>query len=790
VEGRTVSHYRILEKIGDGGMGEVFLAEDTHLNRKVALKFLSEYLQRDDVAQKRFLREAQSAAALDHPYICKIYEVGEADGKNFIAMEYVKGQTLKERMLEGPVPLKQTLQIGMEIAEALEEAHKAGIAHRDLKPANIMRTSGGHVKLMDFGLAKKILDEEGTEQDITSALTREGTTLGTLAYMSPEQLRGKKVDTRSDIFSFGIVLYELLSGIHPFRRPKQVDTTDAILREDPAPLSRYTEDTADLLQHTVEKMLEKNPDNRYQTVHEVRSNLKKLSEKLSGPVEMPPVPSKRRLNAWWLAPAILVVLVGVFLGIYLFRPSPMSTEGTRIDAIAIPPFVNVTGDEESASLCVGIPESISTQLAHLQHLRIKPTSVLLRYEGTDLDPQQVSGEQGVRAVLIGRVEHRGNTLVVSINLIDGRDNTLIVGKRYSPELVDIFAVEEEIAREVARELLPELTSEETESLAQSGTTNPEAYPDFMVGQYHVLGDFDLRTAIIHLKSAISKDPKYQEAYRLLAASYFQLARTETQSLEDYAEARKVAERCIAADHSTVIAHEMKAAVFWQYERKWQEAEREYAKAIELDPSFEKNIGFLDWMGRREEALAEIEKLVERADPLSSTMQSTIGFNLLWHSEFDRVIEQAKKMMDLNPQSQSARWILSMSYEQKGMEKAAFDETLQALRLEDVGEAEIEKLQEAFRKSGLKAARKWEAAHRVSKVARPDMVAWCYLQLGDMDKACEWLEKSWLSDLPLWGLENAPSCWKWDSLRSDPRFEELLRKLNLPEEAIQRHLRVQ
>jgi serine/threonine protein kinase len=247
--GHTISHYKITEKLGEGGMGGVYLAEDTGLKRKVALKFLPDYLQQDEVAQKRFLREAQSAAALDHPFICNIFEVGEADGKNFIAMEYVKGQTLKEKLLEGPVPLKQTLQIGMEIAEALEEAHKAGIAHRDLKPANIMLTSGGHVKVMDFGLAKKVVDEDGTEQDITSALTREGTTLGTIAYMSPEQLRGKTVDTRSDIFSFGIVLYELLSGVHPFRKPKQVETTNAILSEDPTPLSRYTEGTADLIQH-------------------------------------------------------------------------------------------------------------------------------------------------------------------------------------------------------------------------------------------------------------------------------------------------------------------------------------------------------------------------------------------------------------------------------------------------------------------------------------------------------------------------------------------------------------
>jgi serine/threonine protein kinase len=341
VIGQTISHYKITEKLGEGGMGEVYLAEDTSLKRKVALKFLPDYLQQDEVAQKRFLREARSAAALDHPYICNIHEVGETEGRSFIVMEYVKGQTLKEKLLEGPVPLKQTLQIGVEIAEALEEAHKAGIAHRDLKPANIMLTSGGHVKVMDFGLAKKVVDEDGTEQDITSALTREGTTLGTIAYMSPEQLRGKTVDTRSDIFSFGIVLYELLSGVHPFRKKRQAETTAAILTEEPESLSRYTEDSSEILQHTITKMLEKEPDDRYQSVHEVRTNLRRPFDRLTvaeGPssflARKPSIPGAGRWAYWALG---MIAIVALFLGVFFLstrheipsvkNPVPLTSDG-------------------------------------------------------------------------------------------------------------------------------------------------------------------------------------------------------------------------------------------------------------------------------------------------------------------------------------------------------------------------------------------------------------------------------------------------------------------------------
>ena len=327
--GTTISHYKVLEKIGQGGMGEVYLAQDTKLDRKVALKFLPEELQQDPTARKRFLREAKSAAALDHPYICHIHEVGEVEGKSFISMEYLQGETLKDKLAEGPLAMKEALQKATEIAEALEAAHKQEIVHRDLKPSNIMLTPESHVKVMDFGLAKRVTPVEGQEQEITTALTEQGATLGTVPYMSPEQVRGQVVDTRSDIFSFGVVLYEMLSGVNPFKKGSAMDTAHAILGETAPPLTRYTDDIPVLLQHTVRKMLAKEPDDRYQLVHEVRTDLAvlihEIEEVLAKPTTAPPTSqAPRRLQPWAMAVG-LVVLTAIVTSLAvwsLIRSSP------------------------------------------------------------------------------------------------------------------------------------------------------------------------------------------------------------------------------------------------------------------------------------------------------------------------------------------------------------------------------------------------------------------------------------------------------------------------------------
>jgi serine/threonine protein kinase len=383
-------------------MGEVYLAEDTRLDRKVALKFLPQYLQQDEVAQKRFVREAKSAAAIDHPYVCKIYEPGETKDYSFIAMEFVEGETLQKKIDAGRLSLKKSLHIASEISEALEEAHEKGIVHRDLKPANIMLTPKGHVKVMDFGLAKR-LQLRSKEEEITATLTREGTTLGTVTYVSPEQLRGRPADTRSDIFSFGVILYEMLTGVHPFRTGTQAETINSILNEHPSAISRYTEDTSDILEHTVEKMLAKAPADRYQLVHEVSTNLKKLSEKLSvtgvSARELA-AEVKPKSGIWLRAAAVLVLLTVVVFAIKFYQTAPKGVEEAPIDSIAILPFENESEDPETEYLGDRIADNIAFKLAPLSGLsRVISSDQLRRYKGQPVDAQTAAQEQRVRTVL-------------------------------------------------------------------------------------------------------------------------------------------------------------------------------------------------------------------------------------------------------------------------------------------------------------------------------------------------------------------------------------------------------
>jgi serine/threonine protein kinase len=768
-------------------MGEVYLAEDTSLKRKVALKFLPDYLQQDAVAQKRFLREAQSAAALDHPFICHIHEIGEVEGQSFIAMEYVKGKTLWERLRESRVSLKETLQIGSEVAEALEKAHSEGIVHRDLKPANIMTTPEDHVKVMDFGLAKRLPEAGDVKEDITAALTREGATLGTIAYMSPEQTRGKTADTRSDIFSFGIVLYEMLTGVHPFRRDTQAETSNAILNERPQPLDRYTEDTSDLLQHTLEKMLEKNPGDRYQSVHEVRSNLRKLSDKLSAPgVALPPVKKKR--SVWLGAGAILILVIAIAL-IYFYQQSPGLVEEAPIDSIAVLPFASGSEDDDSLALADGIPASISSSLSRLGQLKVKSSSTLRRYRVQEVDPQTVSQEQSVRAVLLGRVLRRGDTLAVTIELVDGRDGTLIWGQPYSRSMSNIFTVQEDIARQVTQALRLQLTEKEQEILAQEGTNNPEAYQAYTRGMYH-FGRGELSKAIAWNERALEVDPNYQRARLWLGWFHFLPAHRQL-SQEGYDIARAHWDKLIQTDDSSIIAHYCKAYVSWSYDKDWKRAEAELDRVKELDPNFTTFSlvemffyhTYLEWMGRREERLSLEERSLKLADPLSVLHQVMPGWAFLWNREYDRAIEQANKALALEPELVEAYPLLSLCYEQKGMTDEAFAASLEGARLRDRSDEELAAMQKAFDQEGLRGVRRLRTPMEMKPLER----AMYFASIGETDQAFEWLEKIWA--FPLNGYEFAPINPFFDPLRDDPRFEQLLRKLDLPEEAIQRHLMV-
>ena len=504
---QTISHYKITEKLGGGGMGVVYKAEDTRLGRNVALKFLPEEMQQDPTARKRFLREAKSAAALDHPYICKIYEVGKAEEKPFISMEYIQGMTLSQKLTDGPLPLKNALETAVEIAEALEAAHKNDIVHRDLKPANIMLTPDGHVKVMDFGLAKRVTPPEDQEEEITTVLTREGATLGTIPYMSPEQLKGQPVDARSDIFSFGVVLYEMLTGVHPFKKSGQIETAKAVLSDTSPPLSRYTENIPVLLQHTIKKMLAKERDERYQLIHEVKTDLGEVivgSEESEVSAEVPAATPVQRSYLW---PAVAGgVMVLVILALALFWPSTVTAPAEPIDSIAVLPFENRSGDPELEYVSDGITQGVTSRLSQLSGLnRVISHSSVRHYKGQEIDTGTVGQELDVQAVVRGDMASQGDNLRIYVELVNTKDNSTFWGETYSQPLSALYELEETLSKEIADALGIRLTGEEEERLSIRYTDNAEAYELYQRGLFFLetRSQDGFRTALDYFDQALA-----------------------------------------------------------------------------------------------------------------------------------------------------------------------------------------------------------------------------------------------------------------------------------------------
>jgi serine/threonine protein kinase len=417
--GKTISHYKVLKKLGQGGMGEVFLAQDKKLGRKVALKFLPEQLQQDPAIQKRFVREAKSAAAIDHPYICKIYETQEIEGQTFIAMEYVEGQTLSAKLARGRLPLKEALSIAIEMAEAFEEIHDNRFVHRDLKPSNIMLAKQGHIKVMDFGLARRSLTKEDltsssdeTSTETSTELTPHSSIAGTVAYMSPEQIHQQEVDRQADIFSFGIVLYEMITGVHPFQKSNVYETVSSILHDHPPPLARYRDSIPELLQHTLSKMLVKEPDQRYQSVHEVRTNLSQLLESLGGKIAT--LPS---------------------------RP-----------AVAVLPFADMSPQKDQDYFCDGLAEELISALAKLEGLRVTARTSAFRFRGEGLGIPEIGRQLNVGTILEGSLRKAGDRLRIGIKLINVENGYPLWSERYERKLDDVFQIQDEISEAVVGEL--------------------------------------------------------------------------------------------------------------------------------------------------------------------------------------------------------------------------------------------------------------------------------------------------------------------------------------------------
>jgi len=776
--GQTISHYRILEKLGEGGMGVVYKAQDTKLDRFVALKFLPHHLTANEAEKARFLQEAKAASALNHPNVCTVYGIDEFKGQQYIEMEYVDGETLRQKI---PVKkIEDSLRIAVQIGEALGEAHAMGIVHRDIKAENIMVNSKGQIKVMDFGLAKL----KGTLK-----LTRTSSTIGTLAYMAPEQIQGGEVDARSDIFSFGVVLFELLTGKLPFPAEHEAAIMYSIVNEEPVEITTLRHDLPPGLSHIISKSLEKDPQERYQSVADMVVDLRR-SQKRSTRVVMDRPPAAAAvatpkqsppegLNKFiWIAAALIIAAA---LGSYFlfFNKSP------RIESLAVLPFVNSAMDSGTDYLSDGITESMINSLTRIPGLRVIPRSTVFRFKGKDIDPQEVGTKLNVAAVLTGRLIQRGDELSIQLDLIDVRSQAQVWGSHYNCRSSDLLSVQDNILNDVTPYLDKSLSGETRKNVIKRSTENVEAYKLYLQGRYYwnKRSAASLERATDYFKEAIAADPTYALAYGGLADCYLLMEQyAGLPAKETVPKATAAAGKALELDNSLAEIH-TSLAMCKSFEWNWDGAEQEFKRSIQLNPNYATAYHWYSLLlhdrGRHDEALKIILRAQE-LDPLSLVIGINVGIGYLQLGEHDKAAREFQNVLAMDSTFAPVYRMQGLLNLRKKTPEAALPWFSKAVDYSGRSSESLGDL--AFclghlerREKAMALIHELEERYK-NNVTPAYYIAKAYAGLSDRTKVFDYLEKDFQNHsgvISQLGYDQA-----WIPFRSDPQFVELLKKLGL------------
>ena len=832
----TLSHYRILSKLGAGGMGEVYLAQDTsELGRTIALKILPSEVAKDKDRLQRFTQEARTVSNLNHPNILTVHEFGQTESTSFMAMEFVDGVTLRQHLSNRRLKLVDVLDVAIQIVAALNAAHEAGVTHRDLKPENVMIRRDHIVKVLDFGLAKlsterggdaetgRIGDENKTliadsplHPVTPSPVTNPGVIMGTVSYMSPEQASGKGIDHRTDIWSAGVVLYEMIAGTVPFQGKDIHRQIIAIEEQEPTPLAQQVEGVPERLEEIVAKCLAKEKDERYQTAKDLLIDLRNLRRKLDvdAEIERTVAPDfrgstsrpgakttdaahghttssaeyvvssiKQHKLAAGAVLAIVIIATAVGVGFYFKKSTPRA----GFESIAILPFENRSNATDSEYLSDGLAESLIYRLSQLPNLKVSPRSSVFRYKGKDVDAEKVGAELGVDAVMSGRMIQRGDNLTISVDLVDVRNKKSLWGEQYERKMSDLLATQREIASAIAEKLQLKLSGDE-QGLNKRYTNNNDAYQLYLKGRYHYAkrAKADVELSIAEFKQAIALDPNFALAHVGISDSYAVMPSYAYMSGQDAMPlAKAAAKRALEIDPNLAEAHASYGAAPY-YDLSWSDSEREYKRAIELNPNVAQNhygyaLNYLLPMKRFDEAIAEVKRALE-LEPLSIPMGANLAGIYLHARKNELALEQAKKVFALEPNHVTAQIWLVRAFITNGRYDEAIDLYENKIALDPSTRDLDQILGYAYAKVGRKSDA-MEIIKKFDEIGKRQYVetfslATIYAALGEKDKAFAELEKSFANRD--WGIARLSSDPLVDPLRDDPRFKDLLRRMKLPE----------